>query len=416
MLALGRVKPGSTIYIPFESFAGATGASITITGLATSDIKIYKDGGTTERASTNGYTLLDTDGIDFDGITGIHGFSIDLADNTTSGFYTCGSRYFIVVSTITVDSQTVSFLAATFHIGYEGAILDTTLASLSSQTSFTLTAGSADNDAYNGCVAVVHDIASGVQVAMGVISDYVGSTKTVTLAADPGIFTMASGDNISIFPRVNVHTFTDAALTAAAIAANAITSSELADGAITAAKFGAGAIDATAIADNAIDAGAIATGAITAAKFAAGAIDAAAIAPNAIGASEIADGAITAAKIATDAIDADAIAADAVAEIQSGLSTLTAAGVRTAVGLATANLDTQLAVLPRILGLSQDNWVMDDTTYDADDNLTEATIYVYSSKANAVTHDGSTGLLYTYTVQGTITAGNLTLAKQLRES
>lgn len=57
-------------------------------------------------------------------------------------------------------------------------------------------------------------------------------------------------------------------------------------------------------------------------------------------------GAITAAAIATDAIDADAIAADAVTEIQSGLSTLNAAGVRTAVGLASANLDTQLDALP----------------------------------------------------------------------
>lgn len=71
--------------------------------------------------------------------------------------------------------------------------------------------------------------------------------------------------------------------------------------------------------------GSIATGGIAAASFAAGAIDAAAI--------------------ATDAIDAAALAADAITEIQSGLSTLTAAGVRAAVGLASANLDTQLAAI-----------------------------------------------------------------------
>ena len=45
-------------------------------------------------------------------------------------------------------------------------------------------------------------------------------------------------------------------------------------------------------------------------------------------------------------LTASALAADAVTEIQSGLSTLTAAGVRTAVGLASANLDTQLDALP----------------------------------------------------------------------
>lgn len=47
-----------------------------------------------------------------------------------------------------------------------------------------------------------------------------------------------------------------------------------------------------------------------------------------------------------DTITASALATDAVTEIQSGLSTLTAAGVRTAVGLASANLDTQLDALP----------------------------------------------------------------------
>lgn len=50
--------------------------------------------------------------------------------------------------------------------------------------------------------------------------------------------------------------------------------------------------------------------------------------------------------LATDAMNANALAADAVAEIQSGLSTLTAAGVRTAIGLASANLDTQLDAIP----------------------------------------------------------------------
>lgn len=48
----------------------------------------------------------------------------------------------------------------------------------------------------------------------------------------------------------------------------------------------------------------------------------------------------------TDAVDAAALASDAVAEIQSGLSTLTQANVRTAIGLASANLDTQLDALP----------------------------------------------------------------------
>ena len=197
MIHLGTVRPGRTIYIPFESFASATGAPITLTGLAVGDILVYKDGGTTQRASTSGFTLLDTDGIDFDGITGIHGFSIDLSDNTTAGFWAAGSRYFIVVSAVTVDSQTMSFLAAAFNIGYDNAILNTTIATLASQTSFTLTTGPAEDDALNGMEVVVHDVASAVQWTRAVVLDYTGSTKTVTLAA-AGTFTIAASDNISI--------------------------------------------------------------------------------------------------------------------------------------------------------------------------------------------------------------------------
>lgn len=74
----------------------------------------------------------------------------------------------------------------------------TTIATLASQTSFTLTAGSADNDAYNGAVVIITDSSTATQKAVGSVLDYVGSTKTVTLAADPGIFTMAAGDSIDI--------------------------------------------------------------------------------------------------------------------------------------------------------------------------------------------------------------------------
>lgn len=112
-----KVPAGSTLYVPFTTYGGTDGESVTVTGLAVTDIEIYKNGSTTQRASDAGYSLLDTDGIDFDGITGLHGFSIDLSDNTDSGFYAVGSFYWVVVSAVTVDSQTVSFVAATFRIG-----------------------------------------------------------------------------------------------------------------------------------------------------------------------------------------------------------------------------------------------------------------------------------------------------------
>lgn len=123
-LSLGNVDAGSTLYIPFHTF-DSNGASITLTGLAVTDIEIYKNGSVTQRSSDAGYVLLDTDGIDFDGITGIHGFSVDLADNTDAGFYVAGSFYWIVVSAVTVDTRTVNFVAATFKIGNTKVDVDT---------------------------------------------------------------------------------------------------------------------------------------------------------------------------------------------------------------------------------------------------------------------------------------------------
>lgn len=206
MIDFGTVRPGTTLYIPFHTFdSNDPSASVTITGLATTDIEVYKDGSVTQRASDAGYALLDTDGIDFDTTTGIHGISIDLADNTTAEFYQSGHQYWVVIASITVDAATINFLAATFRIGYPDAILNSHIDTLSMQTSFTLPSGmgSGDNDAYNGWVAVIHDLASAVQVASAFISDYVGSTRTVTLAAAPG-FTIAAGDNIALFPPAQV--------------------------------------------------------------------------------------------------------------------------------------------------------------------------------------------------------------------
>lgn len=118
----GEVPASSTLPIFFSSYGKTNGESITMSGLAVTDIEIYKGVSMTQRASDNGYALIDTDGIDIDGITGIHGFSVDLSDNSDSGFYAVGSFYTVVVSTITIDGQTVSFIAATFRIKAAEAI------------------------------------------------------------------------------------------------------------------------------------------------------------------------------------------------------------------------------------------------------------------------------------------------------
>ena len=76
---------------------------------------------------------------------------------------------------------------------------NTTILVYTSQTSFTLTAGSADNDAYNGMLCIIEDQTTGVQKAVGVISDYIGASRTVTLREDPlAAFTFANGDIIDV--------------------------------------------------------------------------------------------------------------------------------------------------------------------------------------------------------------------------
>jgi hypothetical protein len=202
MIDLGTVKPGSTIRIPWSSFDKDDGSSITATNYAAADILVYKDGGTTERASTAGFTAT----TDFDAKTGKHVAIIDLADNTTAGFYSAGSEYMVALDAVTVDAVTTGGWIARFRIGYPCAALDTTIATLASQTSFTLTAGPAEDDALNGFTMMAHDVASAVQAGMAYVLDYTGSTRTVTLVAGP-TFTIATTDNVSFFPPIQVFGF-----------------------------------------------------------------------------------------------------------------------------------------------------------------------------------------------------------------
>lgn len=220
MINLGKVRPGSTIDVPFSTFASSTGASATVTGYAAADIIIYKDAGTTERASTAGVSVF----VDFDTRTGLHLATIDLSDNTTAGFYTAGSRFMVALADVTVDTQNIRTWLAMFRIGYDEALFDTTIATLSSQTSFTLTSGPAEDNALVGCPVVIHDIASAVQCAVGYITAYTGATKTVTLATAP-TFTIAAGDNISVMPRTNVHAIGGTVQTARDIGASVLISS-----------------------------------------------------------------------------------------------------------------------------------------------------------------------------------------------
>ena len=112
---LGDYLEGSTLYIFWNTYNFVL-EPITISDLAVTDIEIYKNASMVQRASDNGYTLIDTDGIDIDEATGCHGVSIDLSDNTDTGFFARGNDYMIMVNAITAGAVSVRFCAAIFSI------------------------------------------------------------------------------------------------------------------------------------------------------------------------------------------------------------------------------------------------------------------------------------------------------------
>lgn len=105
--------------------------------------------------------------------------------------------------------------------------------------------------------------------------------------------------------------------------------------------------------------------------------------------------------MASDVLTSTALAASAVTEIQSGLSTLDAAGVRTAVGLAAANLDTQLTTIDDLL----------DTEVAAIKAKTDQLVFTTANRvdATAVTVSDKTG----YSIaSGGIGSGAIAAAEQ----
>lgn len=195
----GDYNAGATVYIPFNTYTSDDpSASVTMTNFINTDVHIHKNLGLTQRNNASGVTV----DVDVDGIAGCHGVTIDTSDNTVANFFVSGADYQVRIEGVTVDGATLNPFIGSFSLdnrAVAGQMVATTIATLASQTSFTLTAGSADDNAYNGCMCIVQDLTTAVQKCVGLISDYTGSTKTVTLAEDPGVFTMAANDNIKIY-------------------------------------------------------------------------------------------------------------------------------------------------------------------------------------------------------------------------
>jgi hypothetical protein len=100
---------GSTIRLFFNSTnPDAGGAPVApSTAFVAADIRIYKDGSATEKASAAGVTVTSP----FDSVVGLHLVEIDTSNNTDAGFWTSGSAYSVrLVTATTVATYSVSGL------------------------------------------------------------------------------------------------------------------------------------------------------------------------------------------------------------------------------------------------------------------------------------------------------------------
>lgn len=192
---------GETFDVKFTTTEPDTGAPITLAG--TPVVSAYVGNSTTQ--ITAGITLT----VDFDGVTGLHNVRVVA---TTGNGYADNTDVSLVITTGTVDTvSAVGYVIENFTIGRSAAnsalkpvaratyLNDSTIATLATQTSFTLTAGSADDNAYNGQAFIFTDVTTATQKGIAFASDYVGATKTVTLEAAP-IFTIATTDLVTVVP------------------------------------------------------------------------------------------------------------------------------------------------------------------------------------------------------------------------
>ena len=243
---LGNYKEDATALNFKHTTKNAAEVPFTLAGSPV--ITVYRGSSTANKIDSSGAAISIV--VDHDGNAGQLNVLIDLS---ADALFIVDRDYSVVVTTGTVDGVSyVGTVIAHFSIqnrfeevdvtrisgdtiaadnmekeydgtGFGMVLLRTTINVLTLQTSFTLPSGSIDDDAYNECIIVVESATSTVQKAVGIISNYEGVSRTTTLASDPGVFVMASGDIVTILasnrairPAVQGNTFniTGAGMTA----------------------------------------------------------------------------------------------------------------------------------------------------------------------------------------------------------
>ena len=123
MKYLGDFKEDATVYVMFNTFTSDDpSASSTITNFANTDVHIHKDDSDAQRNNAAGITVS----IDFDGITGSHMIKIDTSDDTVGAFWVVAHDYFVRIEGVTVDGATINAVVAHFSIENRNNQVDVT--------------------------------------------------------------------------------------------------------------------------------------------------------------------------------------------------------------------------------------------------------------------------------------------------
>lgn len=242
---LGDFDASAVIYGKFTTFRPSTGAAYTLGG--TPALSVYKDNSTTQSAT--GVTLT----ADFDSVTGLNHFAIDTSADGT--FYAAGSFFDIVITTGTVDSvSVVGSVVGRFTLRKNSALKPAT----AGRTLVVDAAGLADANTVklgpsgSGTAQTARDIGASVLLSNG--------TGTGQLKLAGGYVAMTWADIGAPTTAVNLSGTTISTSQAVAsvsgnVGGNVVGSiGSVATGGITTGSFAAGAIDAAAIATDAIGA------------------------------------------------------------------------------------------------------------------------------------------------------------------
>lgn len=326
----------ATVTCMFTTHA-STGAPVAPnSAFEAADVIIYKNGSATQKATTNGVTMTSP----FDSIVGLHCVVIDTSNDTgDGGFWVAGAVYTLVLSPDeTVDSVAVAKVIGQFGIELVGALRPTT----AGRKLDVSTGGEAGIDWANigSPTTAVNLSATNIDVDQ-VVASVSGAVGSVTGAV--GSVTGAVGSVTGAVGSVTGNVGGNVTGSVGSVATGGITAASVADGTIDAATFASGALDAvwsnaarTLTAGTNIQLPSNGLANVTAWSVA--------ITGNITGNLSGSVGSVTGLTAANldVAVSTRLAAGDYTAP-------LTAAGTRTALGLASANLDTQLTAIDDFL-------------------------------------------------------------------